>query len=430
MSELIDKENEISLECLEIARDSLLVNMRFLDVALLKLPFVARRGLGGIATDTTALYYDPRVIISLAKQDQRLVARSILHSLLHCVFNHAFDYGSHRQHFWDLACDIAIENMIMELELSAVSLEDDDTRKSRLRGLKKNVRDLTAQKIYRHFLINDLSADDDEEYTRLFTKDLHIYFGEQEIIEIGDNEWKKISERLKTDLKTFSKGAGNHESLIKNLMEATKDKCDLSDVIKRFTEMGEETTINDDEFDYIYYSYGMKMYGNIPLVEPLEYKDVKKVKDFAIVIDTSASCRGNIVKAFLKHTYNIMKSTENFFSTINVHIIQCDNEIQSDVKIADQNDFDEFIKNGRLKGFGGTDFRPAFEYVDKLIEEKEFASFKGLIYFTDGYGIYPEKAPDYDAMFVFFGEDDRRAKPPWWAIKVEIEEEDLTRSNG
>ena len=63
--------------------------------------------------------------------------------------------------------------------------------------------------------------------------------------------------------------------------------------------MGESVQMNDDEFDYIYYTYGLERYGNMPLVEPLEYKDSKKVREFVIAIDTSASCRGALVKSFL-----------------------------------------------------------------------------------------------------------------------------------
>ena len=42
--------------------------------------------------------------------------------------------------------------------------------------------------------------------------------------------------------------------------------------------MGEENKPNDEEFDYIYYTYGLNLYGNVPMVEPLEYKDIKKSK--------------------------------------------------------------------------------------------------------------------------------------------------------
>lgn len=428
MSEIRDdfeKINKLAAECIKLAMDSLLVNLRFLDVALLQLPVKERLGLNGVATDGTCFYYDPIYILEEYKKDNNKIARIYLHSLLHCIFNHSFNYDKYNTHLWDLACDIAIENIIMDLELPAVTLRDDDLRRDRLRGLKKNVRTLTAQKIYRHFVIYDLALDDDMEYSRLFGEDLHIYFSKSEEYEISFEQWKKISERIKTDLTAFSKTTGSSEELISNLMEATKEKYDYLRLLESFLTLSEESTINDDEFDYIYYTYGINVYGNIPLVEPLEYKDVKKIKDFVIVIDTSASCQGKIVANFLKHTYRIMKNTENFFSTVNIHIIQCDNEVQSDTKITCDKDFDDFIKSGKLMGFGGTDFRPAFDYVDDLIQKQEFDNLKGMIYFTDGFGIFPEKAPDYNAMFVFINSEDRKPQVPWWVIRVELPEEEF-----
>ena len=59
---------------------------------------------------------------------------------------------------------------------------------------------------------------------------------------------------------------------------------------------------DDDEFDYIYYTYGLSLYDNMPLVEPLEYKETNVVKEFVIAIDTSFSVHGDEVQAFLRKT--------------------------------------------------------------------------------------------------------------------------------
>lgn len=55
-----------------------------------------------------------------------------------------------------------------------------------------------------------------------------------------------------------------------------------------------------DEFDYIFYTYGLQMYKNMPLIEPLEYKDVKQVREIVVAIDTSGSTSGDLVQSFLK----------------------------------------------------------------------------------------------------------------------------------
>ena len=183
--------------------------------------------------------------------------------------------------------------------------------------------------------------------------------------------------------------------------------------------------IDDDEFDYIFYTYGLKLYEKMPLVEPLEYKEIRKIREFVIAIDTSGSVSGELVQAFVQKTYNILKSTESFTAKINIHIIQCDQEIQEDVKITSQAEFDAYLESMTLKGFGGTDFRPVFSYVEELRKQHAFTNLKGLIYFTDGLGTYPERKPDYDTAFVFLEEEYRNPEVPSWAMKLVLEQEDV-----
>ena len=152
----------------------------------------------------------------------------------------------------------------------------------------------------------------------------------------------------------------------------------------------------------------------------MEYRESRKVREFVIAIDTSASCDGEAVKAFLRKTYTILNGFENFFTRINVHILQCDNRVQDDRKLTCREDLETFLREGKLTGFGATDFRPVFQYVEKLRERGEFENLKGLIYFTDGYGIYPERAPDYQTVFAFLEEDENRAPVPPWSIKAVV----------
>ena len=63
--------------------------------------------------------------------------------------------------------------------------------------------------------------------------------------------------------------------------------------------------INDDEFDYSFYTYGLQLYEKMPLIEPLEYKEIKAIKEFVIAIDTSGSTSGELVQTFLQKTYII-----------------------------------------------------------------------------------------------------------------------------
>lgn len=427
-----EKTSRLAAEILQLARDSILVQLRFLDVALSRLRPAERAGINVVATDGTSLFYDPVYVLRRYRDEPGYGARIYLHVLMHCIFYHSFQYGKLEGELWDLAADIAVENTILEMGLNFAKLQTDVDAQVYLQRLKPEVGALTAERIYHYFKKNPPGEEDREELRMLFVRDSHELWkpSQEEELVVTQEMWKKISERVKADLKSFSKGKTNSESLEKNLAEATRDRYDYAKLLERFTVMGEDVQVNEDEFDYIYYTYGLSRYGNMPLIEPLEYRDAKKVKEFVIALDTSASCRGPVLQGFLRKTYSILKGTEHFFQKINVHIIQCDSEIRSDVKITCEEDFDAFIKKEKLKGFGSTDFRPVFDYVDNLLAEGEFENLKGLIYFTDGYGVYPQRMPDYDVIFAFLQDDDQLKAVPPWAIKVILSEDELEENEG
>ena len=415
------KIGELAGQILSLARDNILVSLRFLDVALLHLEWQDKGTIGCISTDGSTVWYDPKYILKLYQQDPRLVTRGMLHLLLHCIFYHSFAYDKVERELWDLAVDMAVEAVIQEMGLAMTSLDTDGEAEGKLRIWREDVGALTAERIYKYMRHNPITPRERQELIRLFHRDNHERWVPAKEIQVTPEQWKKIGERVKADLKSFTKSRTNTQGLEKNLAEATRDRYDYGAILKRFTVMGEDLTVNDEEFDYIYYTYGLEQYGNMPLIEPLEYKDARKVKEFVIALDTSASCRGPVVKEFLNKTYSLLKGAENFFTRINVHIVQCDSEVQSDTRITCDEDFQEFLTHGRLQGFGATDFRPVFDYVDSLMEQGEFENLKGLIYFTDGYGIYPERMPGYDVIFAFLEEDEMRQPVPPWSMKVVIE---------
>lgn len=425
-------QSRLAARILELARDSILIHLRFLDVALSRLRPVERPGFLSAAADAAALYYDPRFLLLQCREEPNFGTRLYLHALLHCIFYHSFQYDKVDGPLWDLAADIAVENTILEMRLPFAGMETDDEARAVLEELSGRVGPLTAERVYRHFRTEPLSKDEERRCRRLFERDSHELWKREESQELvlSQEQWKKLSERVKADLKSFSRGKTDSESLEKNLAEATKDRYDYAKLLRRFTVTGEEVSVNEEEFDYIYYTYGLSRYGNMPLVEPLEYRDVKKVREFVIALDTSASCRGALVRAFLRQTYSILKSSEHFFQKVNVHILQCDSEVRSDAKITCEEEFEAFMRKGELQGFGSTDFRPVFSYVEELRQKGEFENLKGLIYFTDGYGVYPERMPGYDVIFAFLREDDEQPAVPPWAIRVVLEEDALERQGG
>ncbi len=417
-----EKILEISYKIIESAHASILLSLRFLEIAMGSLEWAPVFGSKAYMCDGKFIYFDPEKLIADFKKDEESIVNLYLHVIFHMVFHHNFEYDQKNKKSWDLATDIAVWTVMMDLDTYHDKSDEDAERRLKLKTLRKRCPQLSAQKLYRLFLLEPPSSDEELQLKRLFCKDDHARWAEPEKLEISLEQWKKITERIKADLKSFSKNKAGGESLDLELAEATRQKVDYSSFLRQFMMQGEAIHVNDEEFDYVYYTYGLETYGNMPLVEPLEYKDINRINEFVIAIDTSASCKGQIVRDFLQKTVNILKSEDTFFKKMNVHIIQCDNQVQSDTKITCDDDFDEFLRNGKLTGFGSTDFRPVFDYVDKLRDEGELTHIKGLIYFTDGYGVFPGKMPDYNVAFAFLDEDDRAPQVPAWAAKVVLDE--------
>ena len=198
------------------------------------------------------------------------------------------------------------------------------------------------------------------------------------------------------------------------LEPVTFEECDYTDFLRRFGAQNEVLQLSEDEFDLIYYTYGLRTYGNVPLVEPLEYRDDKRIREFVIAIDTSGSCSREVVSRFLSETYAILSRQENFFRRMKVYFIQCDCLIQDVALIRNREDWLAYEKKIRIRGRGGTDFTPVFDYVEKQRQRKELKDLKALLYFTDGDGAYPTTPPDYETAFVLLKESGHRELIPAW----------------
>ena len=471
MADQVDRfqqADDLARDILRLTRNTLLVNLRFLDLALSQ--FQLSSYPGTLATDGEHLFYDTYYVLSSYKSERGKNVRDYLHIVLHCVFRHLFAGGDLDRRCWDLACDIAVESAIDELHLESAACNRALAQEETLKELRSQVRPLTAEKLYRYFLDRHLTADQMSRLREHFLADDHRAWylpvksgkgaggggqsssqkpetGEARRQRAGrggtgspiapksgtqrqrkdlEAAWKEISERMQVDLETISRRHGTDAgNLVQELKAVNRETYDYADFLRRYATLGEVTQVNQDEFDYIYYTYGLSLYGNMPLVEPLEYKEVRRVKEFVIAIDTSGSVSGDLVQRFVTKTYNILRQQENFFTKINLHIIQCDAKVQEDRKITSQRDFDRYLKTMELRGFGGTDFRPVFAYVDELIRAGEFSNLRGMIYFTDGRGIFPEKKPDYDAAFVFLDDGGELPEVPVWAIRLVLQSEEI-----
>lgn len=104
-----------------------------------------------------------------------------------------------------------------------------------------------------------------------------------------------------------------------------------------------------------------------------------------VVIDTSGSINDELLGSFIEEFKTIMQN----FPAVAIELITADAKVQGHFSFqgGDKMDFP-------IKGGGGTDYRPVFEYVESNLPMSSM-----LLYFTDGDGIFPRIPPPYEVLW-------------------------------
>ena len=430
------------------ARSELYVNMRFLDVSLSSLGFEADWGRNGLAVDGAVIHYGPEHLMGLYRQGRARVNRAYLHMLFHCLFCHMYTRRGRDRACWDLSCDIAMESVLDGLYQNCIHVPPTPLRREAYLWLAKALEQetasvhqadsrpaaLTADRIYHILTGMKLPGRKLAMLQAEFFVDSHDLWESEEdsrTAQVRQNQWNDDREKVQSEMEAAGKDESEDEqSLLEQLQVENRERYDYSQFLRKFAVLREEVQVDADSFDYAFYTYGLSLYGNMPLIEPLETREVYKVEEFAVVVDTSMSCSGELVKRFLEETYDVLSEAGSYFNKVHIHIIQCDDAVRSDVVIEGPEDLRAYMDSFQIIGGGGTDFRPAFLYVNGLRARREVKNLKGLIYFTDGKGIYPVQAPPYDTAFVFMENLFSDESVPPWAMKVVLEEEQIMEYRG
>lgn len=81
-------------------------------------------------------------------------------------------------------------------------------------------------------------------------------------------KWGDISDGIETDLGTFSRESGEQDGdFLDQLKIENRERYDYREFLRKFAVFREELTVDPDSFDYNFYTYGLSLYGNMPLIE-------------------------------------------------------------------------------------------------------------------------------------------------------------------
>lgn len=126
-----------------------MAQLPFMDVALWRMPLVARLQESAFETDGRLLWFDAARVIDLYRKNPNEVLRGYFHTIMHCVFRHPFDDKHPERALWYIACDASVEATAIELLGTGFPSAQDGTAKRMLGKIRENCPTLTAQSIYR-----------------------------------------------------------------------------------------------------------------------------------------------------------------------------------------------------------------------------------------------------------------------------------------
>lgn len=429
-------EEEQAGKILTFIRHEIYLDLRYLKPALSALTYRRMEGLLTFASDGVFLYYAAEPLIRVFKTNSAFLDRAYLHTVLHCIFRHLWLCGKRDRRLWHIACDIVTEFTIDSMGKPCTKRILSLLRKDTYEALKKENCAVSAAAVYQW-----LKEKEEEKLSALaaeFYTDDHRFWPKEEegrtpYYAQAKKNWDKTARQVTLEQNRRGHEAEEGEEMLSLQIQAAKNRQNYREFLQKFTVLREEPHLDPEEFDLGFYSYGLNLYGNLPLIEPLETREIKKIREFVIVIDTSYSTNGELVKGFLEETFSILSQKDNFFKTCRIRVLQCDDRIRKDSLIQSGTDFERFMKEIRIEGGGGTDFRPAFSYIEKLREKGAMKCPDGLLYFTDGKGVYPEKKPDYKTAFLFLEEPSAvcggqtKASVPPWAMRVVLSAHEWAR---
>ena len=427
MSDVHENANEI----LSLSVSSFASSFPYFAFVVGKIAPTAEDGGSFCFTDGKRIIFgEKQLIYQAATKGADIISLGLCHTLLHDMFLHPFKAKGKDEKIYDAACDITVSYYTDMLGIAFGDRRRLDYRKRVYKSIIDGFGGVTES--FCSKFLKEKEEKELEEIAAVFKVCDHKPWYEKSDNggsggdDNSDGEEDKDAEKQWIEISkvVLPKLGRDQRELRRKLEIVTGGKKDYRKLLERFIKSNERKAPSDD-FDYIFYCYGLSLYKNVPLIENIETSDAKDYSQVVVAIDVSGSTEGEPVKVFLKEVYSICSQISEK-DKLRLRIIQCDAEICSDEIIGGDEDFKEKMKNFKLEGGGGTDFRPVFERLSA--DKKRGAKIRALLYFTDGYGTFPVENPDYKVCFLLYGENAEDIKVPYFAYKIVLDGDDLSQS--
>jgi len=353
------------------ARTRLILDRPFLGALALRLPLVEAEGgwCRSTASNGKALYYNRTGIDALdIAQTQFAVSREALH----CALLHFYRRGSRDPAKWQNACDYAVNALLIEDGLQAPPGT----------AYAPEFSGMSAEEIYP--LLADAeqqqepaSGEGDGDSAAQHPQQRaaqHLAQGELEMLAV---RWRQ---RLAAAAQQAQQ-AGKLSARLARLVDFyLQPRLPWRGLLAQYLSQSARN-------DYSYTRPSSRR-GDPAVFPGLRSEEIELV----VAVDTSGSIRAAEIRQFFAEI-NAIKGQVR----ARIALLCCDMEIAEVCPLYFE-PWDEFSFATEVKGGGGTDFRPVFDWVERQDRPPDT-----LVYFTDARGKFPARAPPYPTLWLVKG---------------------------
>ena len=398
---------------LATARTRLILDKPFLGALALRLPMLAGdpKWCETTFSDGKNFYYNTDYIDALDTEQTQF---ALSHEALHCALSHFHRRGHRIQHRWDLACDYAINPLLIKDGLKPTPdamhlheyegmtaeeiypcLKDNDNDNER--DLEnKNTSNQTDNNNQQSQHDKDSSANKKESETDndqndvdqggIASKPMGMTPQEQDELSL---QWEQRLAGAAQQALQSGKLEGEMARMIDHLLQA---KLPWRMLLARYM----SATARED------YSY---MRPSSRRGDPAIYPSMRSNEtNIVVAIDTSGSISLEEIQEFITEIDAIKSQVR-----ATVTLLTCDSRLNNNCPWVFEA-WETFQFNIEIQGGGGTNFKPVFEWVSDQDRSPDL-----IVYFTDAEGLFPKIEPHIPVTWLVKG----KAKVPF-GIRVQL----------
>ena len=323
------------------------------------------------ATDGLVLYFNEDFLFSLSSSEQNAL---MLHEVLHMALLHVSRRESRDPHIWNIAADIVVNDLIQRntnFKLPKGAIIDNQFRDKSVEYIYEKLLKDESFKSYK-LAIADIATQIEGERSNAVV--------DTEIANVDEIEgyWKDKLEILKNNYSgdgsdTQGSLPGGISQEINSILEP---EVDWRHALWKFVG---KTPADFDDIDRRFIYKGLYLEGL--LTESIE---------LSVCIDTSGSISGALLDQFIGELQGILRS----YPHVQCNLYWADTEVYGPYELSKIEDLPSAL------GFGGTSFVPFFNKVKKDSIQDFMSNNRVSIYFTDGYGDFPDHIPNDPVMWL------------------------------